>query len=95
MCAAAHRAVAPGFLRLLSKSLLDSVLGHWDWAGNIYSIGNWRLIGHWLACMGLMADRIGIGITFFFVIAALYVPIGFEIGCREGTGRKREEIIAP
>ena len=45
--------------------------------------------------MGLMADRIGIGITFFFVIAALYVPIGFEIGCREGTGRKREEIIAP
>ena len=23
------------------------------------------------------------------------VCIGFEIGCREGTGRKREEIIAP
>ena len=43
--------------------------------------------------MGLMADRIGI--TFFFIIAALYVCIGFEIGCREGTGRKREEIIAP
>ena len=37
-----HRAVAPGFL-LLSISFLDSaVLGHW--AGNNYSIGNWRLI---------------------------------------------------